>query len=285
MANSYDCSVVIPLKNGEKYIEEALNSCIEQQTQYIFEIIVCNDKSNDNSLNIVNNFIDKHPKFSLKLINSSGSGIVEALNFGIENANSQIILRFDQDDLMSTARIQTQVKFMKSNLGVVLAGSQIKIFGERRIRNARKYLYPESNEKILRKIPFTNCFAHPAVAFRKDIFKAVGGYRVGTDGCEDYDLWLRMVREGETVNLHQQLTSYRLHYGQHSYEYKSGILLKKVNSLFKALSSSRKVQQDKNEIYTVNRLSNLSLFVSMFLHLGKIAYVFLKDFLFRIVGK
>ena len=121
MANSYDCSVVIPLKNGEKYIEEALNSCIEQQTQYIFEIIVCNDKSNDNSLNIVNNFIDKHPKFSLKLINSSGSGIVEALNFGIENANSQIILRFDQDDLMSTARIQTQVKFMKSNSGVVLA--------------------------------------------------------------------------------------------------------------------------------------------------------------------
>ena len=285
MANSYDCSVVIPLKNGEKYIEEALNSCIEQQTQYIFEIIVCNDKSNDNSLNIVNNFIDKHPKFSLKLINSSGSGIVEALNFGIENANSQIILRFDQDDLMYTARIQTQVKFMKSNSGVVLAGSQIKIFGERRIRNVRKYLYPESNEKILRKIPFTNCFAHPAVAFRKDIFKAVGGYRVGTDGCEDYDLWLRMVREGETVNLHQQLTSYRLHYGQHSYEYKSGILLKKVNSLFKALSSSRKVQQDKNEIYTVNRLSNLSLFVSMFLHLCKIAYVFLKDFLFRIVGK
>lgn len=285
MANSYDCSVVIPLKNGEKYIEEALNSCIEQQTQYIFEIIVCNDKSNDNSINIVNNFIDKHPKFSLKLINSSGSGIVEALNFGIENANSQIILRFDQDDLMSTARIQTQVKFMKSNSGVVLAGSQIKIFGERRIRNVRKYLYPESNEKILRKIPFTNCFAHPAVAFRKDIFKAVGGYRVGTDGCEDYDLWLRMVREGETVNLHQQLTSYRLHYGQHSYEYKSGILLKKVNSLFKALSSSRKVQQDKNEIYTVNRLSNLSLFVSMFLHLCKIAYVFLKDFLFRIVGK
>ena len=285
MANSYDCSVVIPLKNGEKYIEEALNSCIEQQTQYIFEIIVCNDKSNDNSLNIVNNFIDKHPKFSLKLINSSGSGIVEALNFGIENANSQIIIRFDQDDLMSTARIQTQVKFMKSNSGVVLAGSQIKIFGERRIRNVRKYLYPESNEKILRKIPFTNCFAHPAVAFRKDIFKAVGGYRVGTDGCEDYDLWLRMVREGETVNLHQQLTSYRLHYGQHSYEYKSGILLKKVNSLFKALSSSRKVQQDKNEIYTVNRLSNLSLFVSMFLHLCKIAYVFLKDFLFRIVGK
>lgn len=285
MANSYDCSVVIPLKNGEKYIEEALNSCIEQQTQYIFEIIVCNDKSKDNSLNIVNNFIDKHPKFSLKLINSSGSGIVEALNFGIENANSQIILRFDQDDLMSTARIQTQVKFMKSNSGVVLAGSQIKIFGERRIRNMRKYLYPESNEKILRKIPFTNCFAHPAVAFRKDVFKAVGGYRAGTDGCEDYDLWLRMVREGETVNLHQQLTSYRLHYGQHSYEYKSGILLKKVNSLFKALSSSRKVQQDKNEIYTVNRLSNLSLFVSMFLHLCKIAYVFLKDFLSRIVGR
>jgi len=285
MIHSYDCSIVIPLKNGEKYIEEALNSCIQQETQYEFEIIVCNDGSNDNSLNLVKTFIDNHPKFSLRLINSPKSGIVEALNFGIENANSQIIIRFDQDDLMSMARIQTQVKFMNSNPGVVLAGSQIKIFGERGIRDDSKYLYPETNEKILRKIPFANCFAHPAVAFRKDIFNSVGGYRPGTDGCEDYDLWLRMVREGETANLHQQLTSYRLHYGQHSYNYKSGILLKKVNSLFKALFSKRKATQNNKEIYSVNKLSKLLLFISIFLHMCKIVYVFFKDFLFRTFEK
>ena len=285
MIHSYDCSIVIPLKNGEKYIEEALNSCIQQETQYEFEIIVCNDGSNDNSLNLVKTFIDNHPKFSLRLINSPKSGIVEALNFGIENANSQIIIRFDQDDLMAMARIQTQVKFMNSNPGVVLAGSQIKIFGERDIRDDSKYLYPETNEKILRKIPFANCFAHPAVAFRKDIFNSVGGYRPGTDGCEDYDLWLRMVREGETANLNQQLTSYRLHYGQHSYNYKSGILLKKVNSLFKALFSKRKATQNNKEIYSVNKLSNLLLFISIFLHMCKIVYVFFKDFLFRTFEK
>lgn len=281
MTHSYDCSIVIPLKNGEKYIAEALDSCIQQETQYNFEIIVCNDGSNDNSLNLVKKFIDKHPKFSLRLINSPKSGIVEALNFGVENANSQIILRFDQDDLMSMARIQTQVKFMNSNPGVVLAGSQIKIFGERSIRDQRKYHYPETNKKILRKIPFANCFAHPAVAFRKDIFNSVGGYRPGTDGCEDYDLWLRMVCEGDTVNLHQQLTSYRLHYGQHSYQYESDILLKKVNSLFKALFATRKASQDIKGIYSVNQLSNFLLFTSIFLHLCKIIYVFFKDLLFR----
>ena len=285
MIHSYDCSIVIPLKNGEKYIEEALNSCIQQETQYEFEIIVCNDGSNDNSLNLVKTFIDNHPKFSLRLINSPKSGIVEALNFGIENANSQIIIRFDQDDLMSMARIQTQVKFMNSNPGVVLAGSQIKIFGERGIRDDSKYLYPETNEKILKKIPFANCFAHPAVAFRKDIFNSVGGYRPGTDGCEDYDLWLRMVCEGETVNLHEQLTSYRLHYGQHSYNYKSGILLKKLISLLRAVAASRKVHQNNNEIYSTKRLSRFFLFISIFLHLCKIVYVFVKGFLFRIVGK
>jgi glycosyltransferase involved in cell wall biosynthesis len=285
MNNTYDCSVVIPLKDGEKYIEEALNSCIQQQTQYNFEIIVCNDGSNDNGLNLVKNFIKSHPRVSLKLIDSPRPGIVEALNFGIDNATSQIILRFDQDDLMSMTRIQTQVEFMKSNPEVVLAGSQIKTFGERRIRDERKYRYPESNDKILRKIPFANCFAHPAVAFRKDIFKSVGGYRLGTDGCEDYDLWLRMVCEGKSVNLHQQLTSYRLHYGQHSFNYKSSILIKKVNSLFKALSSSRKAQKYNNELYIVNRLSNFLLFVSIFLHLCKIIYVFFRGIVFRIVGK
>ncbi len=281
MTNSYDCSVVIPLKNGEKYIEEALSTCINQQTQYSFEIIVCNDGSNDNSQNLVKNFINNHPEFSLKLINSPKSGIVEALNFGIENANSQIILRFDQDDLMSVARIQTQVRFMNSNPGVVLAGSQIKTFGERTISDKRKYLYPESNKKILRKIPFANCFAHPAVVFRRDIFKAVGGYRGGSDGCEDYDLWLRMVRQGEVVNLNQQLTLYRLHYGQHSYKHKSGILLKKVNSLFKALFLTGKHQN--SEIYKANRLSKLSLLASIFLHFIRVAYVFSKDFGLRLI--
>ena len=98
MTHSYDCSIVIPLKNGEKYIEEALNSCIQQETQYDFEIIVCNDGSNDNSLNLVKKFIDKYPKFALRLINSPKSGIVEALNFGIENANSEWVTLFEFDD-------------------------------------------------------------------------------------------------------------------------------------------------------------------------------------------
>jgi hypothetical protein len=105
------------------------------------------------------------------------------------------------------------------------------------------------------------------------------------NGIEDYDLWLRMVCEGETVNLHEQLTSYRLHYGQHSYNYKSGILLKKLISLLRAVSASRKVHQNNNEIYSTKRLSRFFLFISIFLHLCKIVYVFVKGFLFRIVGK
>lgn len=285
MNNSYDCSIVIPLKNGEEYIEAALNSCIQQKTQYDFEIIVCNDKSKDNSLNLVKKLIEMHPTTSLKLIDSPRSGLVETLNFGIDNANSQVILRFDQDDLMDIARVQTQVKFMQSSPRVVLAGSQIKTFGERKLHDDKKYVYPESNEKILRKLPFSNCFAHPAVAFRKEVFKAVGGYRLGTDGCEDYDLWLRMVVAGEIINLHEQLTSYRLHYKQHSYMHKSGILVKKVKSLWNALFSSRINLRDNNYAYTANKLSKISLLTSIFLHSLRIFNVFIQNIFIRVIGR
>jgi len=281
MDYSYDCSVVIPLKNGEKYIKEALSSCIAQQTQYNFEIVICNDGSDDNSLRVIKKFIDSNSQYSFKLIDSPRPGIVEALNFAIENSKSDLILRFDQDDLMSVERIQTQVKFMKCNPGVVLAGSQINIFGDREINNEKKYKYPEENEEILKKIPFSNCFAHPAVAFRKDVFKGVGGYRVGLDGCEDYDLWLRMVRQGKVINLHQKLTYYRLHYEQHSYKYKSTIILKKIDSLSRALFLIDKTQ--KSERFEANRISKFSLLTSIILHIIRVAYVFPKDFGFRMV--
>lgn len=285
MTTKYDCSVVIPVKNGDSFVKEAILSCLQQKTKYNFEIIVCNDNSTDNSLEIIKKIIGSSPNVSLNLINSPRPGIVETLNHAIANAKSQLIVRLDQDDLMSIDRIQTQIQFLFSNLDVVLVGSQIAIFGERKISASRKYVYPETHQKIVRKLPFTNCFAHPAVAFRKEVFTAVGGYRQKLDGCEDYDLWLRMVGKGKVANLSQQLTSYRLHYKQHSHKHKQKILLLKLYSLLLALWSSCQHLKCGNNKKVDTRLSTFFLLLSITLHLGKIVIMTFRSTLIKAFGK
>ena len=279
-----DCSIVIPVKNGEKYIIEALTSCINQQTKYKYEILVCNDNSTDKSISIIKSFILSKKNNFIKLYNVPSTGLVSALNFGVSKASSNIILRLDQDDLMLKDRIKLQVDYLNLHPNTVLVGSQIKIFGERSGKEKTKYLYPNDYKKIIRKLPFSNCFAHPSVAFKKDAFIKAGGYRSGTDGCEDYDLWLRMIKIGKAANLNKILTAYRTHNEQHSYNNKTIILKKKIATQYFIFTSDKYSLNNKNKGNNFLELSKTFLLISILLHVFKLILVILISKL-KFIGK
>lgn len=92
----YKVSVIIPVYNMQEYIEECLNSIINQTLNEI-EILCIDDCSNDNSAYIIKEFIikDKRIKY-IKLDNNSGSAI--ARNRGINEANGEFVIFMDPDD-------------------------------------------------------------------------------------------------------------------------------------------------------------------------------------------
>lgn len=91
-------SVIIPVYNTEKYLEECLNS-VENQTLKDIEIICVNDGSTDKSLEILNNHANKDSR--IKVISQENGGVSHARNTGMSKAKGKYIAFFDSDDILS----------------------------------------------------------------------------------------------------------------------------------------------------------------------------------------
>src|ERR1700761_448098 len=111
-------SVLMPAYNAEKYIGTAINSLLKQ-TFSSFELVIINDGSTDNTINIINAFNDKR----IKLVDQQNKGIAAALNHGLKIARAPYIARFDADDICMPERLEVQYNFLSMNPDYVIVGS------------------------------------------------------------------------------------------------------------------------------------------------------------------
>ena len=133
-------SVIMPAFNAENTIIKSIKSILNQTYSNI-ELIIVNDFSNDNTLELITQIKDNR----IKIINNDYNlGISGSLNIGIHASSGDYIARIDSDDIAYLNRIEIQVKFL-SNSGVDVLGGQIKTFGN--LINPR-YSYPESKDQI-----------------------------------------------------------------------------------------------------------------------------------------
>lgn len=93
-------SVIIPVYNTEQYLAECLDSVINQTLREI-EIIVINDNSPDNSLQIINEYQKKDSRIIL-IDKKKNEGVGKARNDGIEKATGEFVIFMDSDDLYSS---------------------------------------------------------------------------------------------------------------------------------------------------------------------------------------
>ena len=114
-------SVIVPLYNAEKYIEETMESILNQTYKNI-EIVIVDDGSKDQSSSIVKNFKKKYPE-QIKYILQENQGVSVARNTGIENANGEYISFHDSDDLWHSTKIEKQMESMhKNNMNACYCG-------------------------------------------------------------------------------------------------------------------------------------------------------------------
>lgn len=105
-------SIVIPVYNSEEYLEECLESVITQSYKNI-EIILINDGSTDNSLNICYKFKKKDSR--IKIINKKNTGVSDARNIGIINSTGNYIVFVDSDDYCEKSMVDTIIKNINDN--------------------------------------------------------------------------------------------------------------------------------------------------------------------------
>ncbi len=138
-------SVVIPVYNTEKYLEECLNS-VETQTLKEIEIICVNDGSKDKSLEILKNHREKDDR--IKIIDQENAGVSVARNNGIKSATGEYIAFIDSDDLvLSYAYEKAYASGKKYNVNIVTMGNRDFPDGEE-LPDASKEIYDESKIEL-----------------------------------------------------------------------------------------------------------------------------------------
>jgi len=198
-------SVILPVYNGEKYLEEAIESILNQ-TYKNYELIVVDDGSTDSSRAIVEGFNDKR----LKVVRQSNQGLSRALNRGLRESNGKYIARMDSDDVSMPKRLEKQVEFLENAKEVALIGTWADIWLEG-TKSQRAHRHP-TNDLILHfELLFNNPFVHSSVMIRKSVLEEVGGYCENKDITppEDFELWSRIARKHQLGNIGETLHRYR----------------------------------------------------------------------------
>lgn len=135
-------SIIVPVYNVQDYLERCIKSLINQTYKNI-EIILVNDGSTDNSLEICNNYCNKDDR--IIVINKENGGLSDARNYGICNATGDYILFVDSDDYIELDSCEKFESIVKNNIMIDVVTSNAKVVDNNEISYLKHTCYSKYN--------------------------------------------------------------------------------------------------------------------------------------------
>lgn len=210
-------SVIIPVRNGKDYIQEALDSVL-QQSFTALELLLIDDGSTDDDY-------DRYapPDQRVRVIHLTGTGVSRARNVGMAQSRGEFIAFLDADDVWFPGKLEAQVRYFDAHpdVGVVFgkfirwpalpgggfapASSLIQDVSQLSKTEEERsgWLYTRLLNGLLVGM-------NTAVA-RRPVYEAIGGFNESMRQGEDYDFWLRASRVAEMHSLDGAVALYRIH--------------------------------------------------------------------------
>jgi len=187
-------SIIITLYNLESYIEEAVRSALNQ-TYPNTEIIVVNDGSTDNSLDILKTFGNK-----IKVITQENGGLGKAMNTGIKAASGEMLAFLDGDDIMAPDRLSLQVSEFHKNPELEVTFGRVKQFLSPELEPKKeRFRFQEGSLDFKSKI---------SILFKKEVFEKYGLLHE-VEMHEFIDWFERAKVKGLNYNNTEHLVAYR----------------------------------------------------------------------------
>ncbi len=200
-------SVVMPVRNGERWLLETIDS-VRAQTLTDYEFIAVDDWSADDTPRLLERAAQQDER--IRVIRLAPAGLVTALNNGIAASQGRYIARIDADDRACSGRLRRQADFLSAHPETGLLGSWAEIIDERGEVTGRLQP-PTSSQALSSMLVRQNPFVHSSIMVRKSVLQRVGVYRPAFAAAEDYDLWLRIAETAKVANLPEHLVQYRRH--------------------------------------------------------------------------
>ncbi|NET90350.1 MAG: glycosyltransferase family 2 protein [Kamptonema sp. SIO1D9] len=215
-------SVIIPAYNAELFIERTLISVLSQ-TYLNLEVIVVDDGSSDRTAAIVQDFVMRDDRAIL--LQQENAGVAAARNLAIAHAQGEFIAPIDADDIWYPENIAKQVQLLanaNSSVGLVYSWS-IDINENNLPTGDFRAAQIEGN--VYKTLLCHNFIGNSsATLIRKTCFDKVGGYSTelkakNAQGCEDWDLYLRIAECYQFLVVPEFLIGYRKIQGSMSRNY------------------------------------------------------------------
>jgi glycosyltransferase involved in cell wall biosynthesis len=194
-------SVIIPVYNGEEYIQTAIESVIKQDYHNI-EIIVLDDGSTDNTLSIIKLYS------KIQWDSHSNMGQASTLNKGWEISKGDILGYLSADDILFQNAVSISVEYLNDNPDAIMTYCDFNLI-DPDSNFIRKIQPPDFNYHNM--VVNLECPPGPGVFFTKKAFEIAGGWNSNYRQMPDYEYWLRLGRVGRFVHIPEVLASFRIH--------------------------------------------------------------------------
>ncbi len=205
-------SIITPNYNGEKYLEETINSVIAQSCKK-FEYIILDGNSTDSSKDILERYRSKIDK----IIISSDKGSYDAVDRGIRMAKGEIIIWINSDDILHKDAVENVIKIFssyKNTSWICGINSYIK-FGKK--FSLIPYFYPNIIiKKGLSHHSYWGFIQQESVSFRKELYLISGGLNLRFINAADYHLWRKFSEHTKLRSFNIKIGYFRTRKGQKS---------------------------------------------------------------------
>ncbi len=199
-------TVLMSVYNGEKYLQEAIDSILGQ-TFKDFEFLIINDGSTDKTGEILESYNDPR----IKIINNEKNiGLTKSLNKGLRSARGEYIARQDADDISAPERLEKEIEFLEMHQNYAVVGTFAKIIN----KNSEVLSFlerPIEDLKIKEFFKKDNCIVHGSSMIRKACLSDIGFYNELMLRSQDYELWLRLSKKYRLANIAKYLYMWRKH--------------------------------------------------------------------------
>jgi glycosyltransferase involved in cell wall biosynthesis len=218
-------SIILPVYNGESYLNQCLNSLIAQ-SMTDFEVIVGDDGSRDRSPEIIANFADD--RFRV-LRCGSNQGLFANINRLLPHAHAPLIRFLCQDDLLEPACLSEEVTFFDQHPSISMAFSKTyhinakgTVIGECVLGDMPDVITPELS---LQLFYYFGCLPGnlSTVTVRREYLERGGLFNASLQVSADYEMWVRLCKATDMGVIHQHLVSLRIHEQQLSRGEQSGV--------------------------------------------------------------
>jgi len=194
-------SIILPVYNGQKYLSQSIESCLNQSYKN-FELLIINDCSTDKTLDISNKYAEIDNRITI-INNIENKKLPASLNIGHNQAKGDFITWTSDDNILKPNFLDRLLNTIENEEADLVYSDYDIIYSDGKLKRKHK---AGPTEHLL----FDNIIG-ASFLYKKEIFETLNGYDENLYLLEDYDFWLRASLKFKFIHCKENLYQYRLH--------------------------------------------------------------------------